>query len=176
MPQYLKEDGVFMKAALRMALQAQNLGEVPVGAVVVQKIPQGTKQGGGGEKNPPLFQVVARACNQKESLKKATAHAEILALEQASEKLARWRLSDCTLYVTLEPCTLCASALVAARVQRLVYGAGDLKAGAVHSLYQITQDKRLNHQVEVSGGLMAEESSRLLKNFFRTKRGEPPGV
>ena len=135
--------------------------------MVVQKLPQRAKP---GDKNHPPFKVVARACNQKESLKKATAHAEILAIEQASRKLGRWRLQDCTLYVTLEPCPLCASALVAARIQRLVYGARDPKAGAIHSLYHITQDKRLNHQVDVSRGLMAEESSQLLKSFFRTKR------
>lgn len=147
------EDLIFMKEALKLAQQAEKQGEVPVGAVIVQK-----------------NKLIAKAFNQKESVQKAFAHAEILAIEKASLKLKSWRLLDCTLYVTLEPCLMCAGALVAARLNRLVYACKDPKAGAVHSLYQITEDPRLNHQVEIHAGVLEEESSNLLKEFFRKKR------
>ncbi len=146
-------DLLFMKEALKLAKKAEKQGEVPVGAIIVHK-----------------NQIIASAFNQKENLKKATAHAEILAIEKASSQLNRWRLNDCTLYVTLEPCPMCAGALVAARVKRLVYACKDPKAGAVHSLYEITQDPRLNHRVEVQSGILKEESATLLKEFFRKKR------
>ena len=142
-----------MKEAFKLAKKAEKQGEVPVGAVLVHK-----------------NQIIASAFNQKESLKKATAHAEILAIEKASSKLGRWRLNDCTLYVTLEPCPMCAGALVAARLKRLVYACKDPKAGAVHSLYKITQDSRLNHHVDIQSGILQEESTQLLKEFFRKKR------
>lgn len=142
-----------MKEALKLALQAEKKGEVPVGAIIVQE-------------NKPI----ARAFNQKETLQKASAHAEILAIEEASSKLKSWRLSDCTIYVTLEPCPMCAGALVAARLKRLVYACKDPKAGAVHSLYQITEDPQLNHQMEIQAGILEDESSFLLKEFFRKKR------
>ena len=147
------DDLIFMKEALELAKKAKAQDEVPVGAVIVCN-----------------NKIIASAFNQKESLKKATAHAEILALEEASRKLQQWRLNDCTLYVTLEPCLMCAGALVATRLKRLVYSSKDPKAGAVHSLYQITQDPRLNHRIDVSYGLLQEESSKLLKEFFREKR------
>ena len=147
------QDLIFMKEALKLAEQAEKKGEVPVGAVIVQK-----------------NKMIAQAFNQKEILQKAFAHAEILAIEEASLKLKSWRLSDCTLYVTLEPCPMCAGALVAARLKRLVYACKDPRAGAVHSLYQITEDSRLNHQLEVHTGILEEESSILLKEFFRKKR------
>lgn len=146
-------DLTFMKEALILAKKAEKQGEVPVGAVLVHK-----------------NQIIASAFNQKESLKKATAHAEILAIEKASSRLGRWRLNDCTLYVTLEPCPMCAGTLVAARLKRLVYACKDPKAGAVHSLYEITQDSRLNHYVEIQSGILQEESTALLKEFFRKKR------
>ncbi len=180
MPYTTEKDVFFMKMAFKMALQAQEQGEVPVGAVMVQENPSPSDKVFFKKNGPqapfPGLSLVALACNRKETLKKATAHAEILAIEQASEHLKRWRLEDCTLYVTLEPCPMCAAALVAARVCRLVYGARDLKAGAVSSLYHITQDKRLNHQVEVSGGVLAKESSQILKKFFQSKRSSdlPP--
>ena len=153
---FLKEnsyDLTFMEEALKLAKTAEKQGEVPVGAVLVHK-----------------NQIIASTFNQKESLKKATAHAEILAIEKASSQLGRWRLNDCTLYVTLEPCPMCAGALVTARLKRLVYACKDPKAGAVHSLYEITQDPRLNHYVEIHSGVLQEESSKLLKEFFRKKR------
>ena len=149
-------DLTFMKMALKLATQAEKRGEVPVGAVITQE-----------------QEVIASAFNQKEILKNATAHAEILAIEQASSKLGNWRLNNCTMYVTLEPCPMCAGALVAARLKRLVYGCKDPKSGAVHSLYQILQDPRLNHQIEVHSGLLAEPSAQLLKNFFYKKRTTP---
>lgn len=142
-----------MKKALNLAEKAEKMGEVPVGAVLIYK-----------------NKIIASAFNQKESLKKATAHAEILAIEKASSKLGCWRLNDCTLYVTLEPCLMCAGALVAARLKRLVYACKDPKAGAVHSLYQITQDPRLNHYMDIHSGILQEESTQLLKEFFRKKR------
>ncbi|MDE0119560.1 MAG: tRNA adenosine(34) deaminase TadA [Bdellovibrionales bacterium] len=149
-------DFIFMKMALKLAEQAGKKGEVPVGAVITQE-----------------KKVIACAFNQKETLTKATAHAEILAIEQASSKLGSWRLNNCTIYVTLEPCPMCAGALVAARLKRLVYGCKDPKSGAVHSLYQIPQDLRLNHQIEIHPGLLAEESAKLLKEFFHKKRKTP---
>ena len=142
-----------MKQALQLAKTAEKQGEVPVGAVLVQK-----------------NKIISSAFNQKESLKKATAHAEILAIEQASQIFSEWRLIDCTLYVTLEPCLMCTGALVAARINRLVYACHDPKAGAVTSLYNILKDKRLNHKINVSYGILGEESSLLIKRFFQKKR------
>ena len=142
-----------MKQALELAKQAEKQAEVPVGALVVQN-----------------HKPIAFAFNQKEQKKQATRHAEILAIEEASKKLGRWRLDDCDLYVTLEPCIMCAGAIISARIKRLIYACRDPKAGAIHSLYQITNDLRLNHQVAVTEGLLAEESSRLLKKFFQKKR------
>ena len=148
-----EKDLLFMKEALKLAKKAEEQGEVPVGAVLVHD-----------------QQIMASAFNQKEQLQTATAHAEILAINKASSKLKRWRLNDCTLYVTLEPCPMCAGALVAARLKRLVYACKDPKAGAVHSLYEITEDPRLNHRVQIHSGLLQEECSKLLTNFFREKR------
>ena len=147
------EDLIFMKEALKLAKQAEKQGEVPVGAVIVQN-----------------NKLIAQAFNQKENLQTAFAHAEILAIKEASLTLKNWRLNDCTIYVTLEPCPMCAGALVAARLKRLVYACKDPKAGAVHSLYQITEDPRLNHQMEIQAGILEDESSSLLKQFFRKKR------
>ena len=153
MKEPLKKDVFFMEKALALAKKAKEQGEVPVGAVMVY----------GGR-------IIAQAFNQKEMLKKATAHAEILTIEKACLKLNNWRLNDCALYVTLEPCPMCAGALVACRLKKLVYACKDPKAGAAHSLYRITQDPRLNHRVEVCHGILQEESSRLLKDFFRERR------
>lgn len=148
-----KKDLLFMKEALKLARRAEEQGEVPVGAVLVHD-----------------QQIIASAFNQKEQFQTATAHAEILAINKASSKLKRWRLNDCTLYVTLEPCPMCAGVLVACRLKRLVYACKDPKAGAVHSLYEITEDPRLNHRVQVHSGPLQEECSKLLTNFFRKKR------
>ena len=148
-----EKDEFWMRKALELAGRAALADEVPVGVVVVC----------GNE-------VVAEAYNLRESAAQATAHAEILAIEAACKKLGRWRLNDCTMYVTLEPCVMCAGALVNARLSRVVYGATDPKAGAVQSLYQVLSDSRLNHQPEVVSGVLATECGQILSNFFRAKR------
>ncbi|MCW2531301.1 MAG: CMP/dCMP deaminase zinc-binding protein, partial [Blastococcus sp.] len=115
--------------------------------------------------------VLGAACNRREADGDPTAHAEVLALRQAAAALGTWRLEGCTLVVTLEPCTMCAGALVLARVARLVYGADDAKAGAAGSLWDVVRDRRLNHRPEVTAGVRAEESATLLRAFFRAQRG-----
>jgi len=139
----------FMQLALEQAQLAAELGEVPVGAVVVL----------GGE-------VVTAAHNRREVDASPSAHAEFLALSEAARKLGRWRLSDCTVYVTLEPCLMCAGLMLQARIGRCVFGAFDPKAGALGSLYRVHEDTRLNHTFEVEGGVCAEESANLLSRFF----------
>ena len=138
-----------MRLALEVAEQAGRSGEVPVGAVVVVR-----------------GQVVAVAHNQRECLNDPTAHAEIIALRAAAAALGGWRLVDAELYVTMEPCPMCAGAVVNARIRRLVYGCDDPKAGAARTLYRLLDDARLNHQVEVVPGVLAAESAALLKSFF----------
>ncbi|MDO8964168.1 MAG: tRNA adenosine(34) deaminase TadA [Coriobacteriia bacterium] len=155
----MHDDAVFMAQALDEARIAAALGEVPIGAVVVLD----------GE-------VVSRGYNRREIDHDPTAHAELIAVREASRILGRWRLSGCTVYVTLEPCPMCAGALHSARVDRCVYGATDPKAGAVGTLYDIASDERLNHRYEVTAGVLADESSALLKEFFgrlRDKGREP---
>lgn len=148
-------DEIWMKKCLELAKRAADLGEVPVGALIVR----------GDE-------VLAEAFNLKESKNSPLAHAELLAIEEASKKIGAWRLQDCTMFVNLEPCPMCAGALVHARIQRLVYASRDLKTGAVDSIYQITNDSRLNHQIEVSSGILAQESSELISGFFRDLRAK----
>jgi tRNA(adenine34) deaminase len=138
-----------MRLALEAAAQAGRSGEVPVGAVVMAR-----------------GQVVAVAHNQRECLNDPTAHAEIIALRSAAAALGSWRLVDADLYVTMEPCPMCAGALVNARIRRLYYGCDDPKAGAARTLYRLLDDARLNHQVEVIPGVLAAESAALLKSFF----------
>jgi len=150
-----KEDNNFMKLAIEQAQIAEENGDVPIGAVIVYQ-----------------NQIIGRAYNQREQLQDPTAHAEIIALTQAAAFLESWRLHGCTMYVTLEPCTMCAGALVLARIDRLVYGCDDPKTGAVKSLYNITTDERLNHIIEVASGVLAEECSDLLQHFFRRRRIE----
>ncbi|WP_030452655.1 tRNA adenosine(34) deaminase TadA [Herbidospora cretacea] len=142
-----------MGLALAEALEASRRGEVPVGAVVVS-----------GDR------VLARASNARESSGDPTAHAEILALRAAASALGEWRLSGCTLVVTLEPCTMCAGAAVLSRVDRIVYGAVDEKGGAVGSLWDVVRDRRLNHRPEVVMGVREEECSALLSAFFAARR------
>jgi tRNA(adenine34) deaminase len=149
----VSQDELFMQEALLEAKIAAANGEVPVGAVLV----------GNNE-------VVAKAHNLREELGDPTAHAEILALRQAAQIRKHWRLADLTLYCTLEPCPMCAGALVQARIARLVYGASDFKAGAAGSLMNLVQDERLNHRMEVTSGVLATASETILKQFFRTKR------
>jgi tRNA(adenine34) deaminase len=144
----------WMRLALDEARQAEEQDEVPVGAVVVA-----------------AGRIVASAHNQREQLADPTAHAEMIALTQAAAALGSWRLEGCTLYVTLEPCPMCAGAIVQARVPRVVWGAPDPKAGAVESLYRLFDDARLNHRVEHVGRVLAPECGRILSDFFRGKRG-----
>jgi tRNA(adenine34) deaminase len=144
----------FMRLALREAQAALEADEVPIGAVVV-------KEG----------RVIGSAHNQREQLHDPTAHAEMIAITQAAESLGNWRLDGCTLYVTLEPCPMCAGAALLARLARVVYGAADPKAGAVTTLYQLLDDPRLNHRSEVIGGVMAVPCGELLSRFFQDKRG-----
>lgn len=143
-----------MRLALEQAVAAGARGEVPVGAVVLG----------------PLGEVLAAAGNDRESTADPTAHAEVLALRQAARRRGEWRLTGCTLVVTLEPCTMCAGAAVQSRIDRIVYGATDDKAGAVGSLWDVVRDRRLNHRPEVVMGVLAEESSAALKKFFATRR------
>lgn len=143
-----------MRRALRLAEQAAANGDVPVGALVV---------GSAG-------QVIGEGRNTRERDLDPTGHAEIVAMRAAAAVLGRWRLEGCTLVVTLEPCTMCAGALVSARVDRLVFGAFDDKAGAVGSLWDVVRDRRLNHRPEVHSGVLAAESTALLQAFFATRR------
>jgi tRNA(adenine34) deaminase len=143
-----------MRTALREAERSLLTGDVPVGAVLLG--PDGAE--------------LAVACNEREADGDPTAHAEVLALRRAAAALGAWRLSGCTLVVTLEPCTMCAGALVLARVDRVVYGAADPKAGAVGSLWDVVRDRRLNHRPEVVGGVLQEESAELLRAFFAGRR------
>jgi len=147
------DDKYFMEEALKQARIAFEIDEVPVGSVLV-------KDG----------KILASAYNQRERLNDPTAHAEILVLREASNKLGSWRLEGSTLYVTLEPCPMCAGAIVLSRVKRLVFGATDAKAGAAGTLMNLLQDKRLNHQVDLTGGILAEESKALLQAFFSKLR------
>ncbi|MBU0716982.1 MAG: tRNA adenosine(34) deaminase TadA [Planctomycetes bacterium] len=143
----------FMRAAIQEAYVGRDEGEVPVGVVVVRD-----------------DRIIGRGHNQREALNDPTAHAEMIALTAASAAVDSWRLDNCTLYVTLEPCAMCAGALVLARIDRLVFGALDPKAGACTSLYSIPTDERLNHLVEVVPGVLAEESAELLREFFAQQR------
>ncbi|MFO7956375.1 MAG: tRNA adenosine(34) deaminase TadA [Candidatus Brocadiia bacterium] len=144
----------YMRMALQEAEAAFPQGEVPVGCAVVRN-----------------GRVLARAHNLRETLRDPTAHAEILALREAAESYGAWHLDGATVYVTVEPCCMCAGALVNARVERLVYGVADPKSGACESLFNIPEDERLNHRLEVRGGVLAEEALALLRRFFRTRRG-----
>ncbi|MBU4319933.1 MAG: tRNA adenosine(34) deaminase TadA [Nitrospinae bacterium] len=143
----------FMRLALEEAILAFSEGEVPVGAVLVSE-----------------DVVVARAHNTRESSKDPTAHAEMIAIRTAAEKGSSWRLTEATLYVTKEPCIMCAGSMVNARLGRLVYGCKDEKGGAVDSLYKLLSDRRLNHQVEVISGVLEEECAEMLIKFFKERR------
>ena len=147
------DDAAGMRAALREAQASLARDEVPVGCVIVHD-----------------GMIVGRGHNQVESLQDATAHAEVLAIGAASNALGSWRLADCTLYVTLEPCAMCAGAIVLARLARLVYGAADPKAGACGSVLDVTGERRLNHRVPVTSGVLETDCSELLRDFFRKKR------
>lgn len=147
-----------MRAALAEAERAPPAADVPVGCVVVD----------------PSGQVIGRGHNEREQVGDPTAHAEVVAIRAAARALGQWRLDGCTLVVTLEPCTMCAGALVQARLSRLVFGAYDEKAGAVSSLWDVVRDRRLNHRPDVLGGVLADDCAELLRRFFADRRCDRP--
>jgi tRNA(adenine34) deaminase len=158
----IRSDDEGMRAALREARASAASGEVPIGCVIVRE-----------------GMIIGRGHNQTEALQDATAHAEILAIGAASNALGSWRLTECTLYATLEPCAMCAGAIVLARLGRLVYGAYDPKAGACGSVLDVIHEPRLNHRVPVTAGVLAQECGALLREFFARRRvpptsGDPP--
>ncbi|MEM9585834.1 MAG: tRNA adenosine(34) deaminase TadA [Planctomycetota bacterium] len=146
-------DQHYMQRAYELAVEAATRDEVPVGAVIVKD-----------------HRMIAAAANQREALDDPTAHAEMIAITQAAAAVQDWRLENTTLYVTLEPCVMCAGAILQSRVPRVVFGAVDAKAGAVSSLFRLLQDPRLNHRCEVTSGVMAEPCGRILTEFFAAKR------
>jgi tRNA(adenine34) deaminase len=152
-PHFFPRDEYFMRLALREAVRALEHDDVPVGAVIVHE----------GE-------VIGTAHNERELRNDPTAHAEMIALREASRSLGSWRILDAVLYVTLEPCAMCAGAIVLARLPRVIYGATDPRAGAAGSVLDILDEPRLNHRPTVAGGLLAEESAELLRDFFATRR------
>lgn len=154
----LQSDHYFMGEALRQAARAYEAEETPVGAVVVRE-----------------GRIIARAFNQVELLKDATAHAEMLALTQAEEAVGDWRLTDCTLYVTKEPCPMCAGAAVHVRLARVVFGVSDPKAGAAGSALNLLQFQKLNHRCEITGGVRETECRTMLQAFFAERRNREPG-
>ena len=149
-----QKDVEWMTRALELAKMAASMGEVPVGAVLTKD-----------------HEIVAEGHNLTVTSNDPTAHAEVVVIREAAQKLGSWRLTDCTLYVTLEPCAMCAGALVLSRVSRLVFGASDPKAGMVGSLGNLAQDERLNHWIEVTGGTLADAAGDLLRDFFLARRG-----
>ena len=149
----------FMRIALEEAEQALREDEVPIGAVIVHD-----------------GRLIARAHNQREQLRDPTAHAEMIAITRAAESRGSWRLEGCTLYVTLEPCPMCAGAILQARIAALVYGASDPKAGAVDTLYRLLDDPRLNHRTQTTSGVLAEPCGQLLSRFFQEQRQKKKGT
>ena len=147
------KDHQYMQEALEEAKKAAALGEVPIGAVIVYK-----------------DEIIARAHNLRETTQNALTHAESMAIQEACRKVGSWRLEETTLYVTLEPCPMCAGAILQSRVPRVVYGARDIKAGCVDSLYRLLNDPRFNHECEVTEGVMAEECGQILTDFFKALR------
>lgn len=146
-------DIFFMKQAIKCAQKALLCDEVPIGAVIV-------KDG----------KVISKGYNKSIQSKDTTAHAEIIAIRKACKKLNNYRLNDCTVYVTIEPCAMCTGALIWARAKRIVFGAYDIKAGACGSVFNIPSEKKLNHKIEISGGLLQEECATIIKEFFKNKR------
>jgi tRNA(adenine34) deaminase len=146
-----------MEEALREAQRALAFGEVPVGAVVVRD-----------------GQIIGRGCNRPITSNDPTAHAEIIALREAGLAVGNYRLTDCDIYVTVEPCAMCAGAITHARIRRLTYGAEDSKAGAVHSVFQVLNNSRLNHRVDVTNGVLAARCMELMQSFFRERRNQQP--
>lgn len=149
----MSEDEKYMKLALREAEKAELIGEVPIGAVIVYE-----------------NEVIATGSNVRETTQATLSHAELIAIEAANKVIGSWRLEDCTLYVTLEPCPMCAGAIVQSRMKRVVFGATDKKAGCAGTLMNLLQEERFNHQVEVTSGVLEDQSGQLLTNFFRQLR------
>ncbi|WP_176400145.1 tRNA adenosine(34) deaminase TadA [Ureibacillus sinduriensis] len=148
-----ERDRKYMLEALKEAKKAQALGEVPIGAVVVYQ-----------------DEIIGRAHNLRETSQNAVTHAELMAIQQACREIGSWRLEETTMYVTLEPCPMCAGAILQSRIPRVVYGARDIKAGCVDSLYRLLNDSRFNHECEVTEGVLAEECGEMLTSFFRAIR------
>jgi len=155
MTNIIEQDKHFMRLAIEQAQIAEENDDVPIGAVIVYQ-----------------EQIIGKAYNQRQQLQDPTAHAEIIALTQAASFMENWHLNGCTMYVTLEPCPMCAGALVLSRMDRLCYGCSDPKSGACGSLYNIVQDQRLNHRVEVTSGVMEEQCRQQLQEFFGRRRQE----
>lgn len=153
-----EEKECFMKAALIEAEKAQAIGEVPIGAVIV-------KDG----------KIIGRGYNQRESTNRAITHAEILAIDDANQSLDNWRLEDCALFVTLEPCPMCSGAIILSRIPYVYYGASDYKGGTAGTLMNLLEDERFNHQSEVEAGILQEECSEMLTSFFRDLRAKKKG-
>ncbi len=158
-PFFMSMNERYMHEALKLAEEAAENGEVPVGAVVVFE-----------------NRIIGKGSNRRETDNLPTAHAEIIAIEEAARELESWRLENCTLYVTLEPCIMCSGTIVQARIPYVYYGARDPKAGGVVSLYSVLQDSRLNHQAEVHGGILENECSSILKDFFKKIRSDKKRV
>ncbi|MBU5467438.1 tRNA adenosine(34) deaminase TadA [Virgibacillus sp. MSJ-26] len=148
-------DDVFMELAIEEAKKAERINEVPIGAVIVYN-----------------NNVIATGYNIRETDQKTLSHAELIAIQDANEKIGSWRLEDCTLYVTLEPCPMCAGAILQSRMKRVVFGAFDPKAGCAGTLMNFLEDERFNHQVEVTSGVLEENCAKLLKDFFKDLRGK----
>lgn len=151
----MKDDSYWMGRALNLARRAESVGEVPIGAVIVRD-----------------GLIIGRGFNQRESRNDPSAHAEMIAIRQASRKMNAWRLTGTTLYVTLEPCPMCMGAALLARVERVVFGCFDPKGGAAGSLYNLADDRRFNHRIELTSGIMQAECSEILSSFFRKLRQE----
>lgn len=151
----MNKDELYMKIALEEARQAFHEGEIPIGAVLVYE-----------------DEVLCRAHNRRELDHDATAHAEILVIREACQKLNRWRLTGCTLYVTIEPCPMCAGAIINSRLDRVVYGSSDYKGGAVESLFNVLTHPGLNHEPEIVSGILQEECSQIIKDFFKMRRAQ----
>jgi len=149
----MKKHEYFMQKAIEEAAKAGAMGEVPIGAVLVVR-----------------DKIIAKGHNEKETRQDPTAHAEIIAIKQASKKLGSWRLNDADIYVTIEPCPMCVGAMLQARIKRLFFGAPDPKAGAVGSVVDLTAYRDFNHQIEVDGGILEEDCRKLIQDFFKSKR------
>ena len=154
----MDRDKKFMNLAFKEAKKAFKKREVPIGAVVIKN-----------------DEVIGRGYNLKEEKQDPTAHAEIIAIKEASQRIGSWRLEDCEIFVTLEPCPMCVGAMLQARIKRLVFGAYDSKGGAVGSLYDLSDDNRFNHTIKVKSGFMEEKSSKMLKSFFKSLRNRKDG-